>query len=484
MKEFSYEFDKNEKLGENFFIYETSHKSCICTCGYYNDELPEKIKECPNCKTEAIINICCSNPISYSCDRSYLDYLKFDNNSFSLLCKKVSINLCLNTVVKNNMPAYKIIKDSLSLETREWVDLEFYYTLNKKNKYTVKTKYFINGEKEKFLSSNSISLYGTLFADDEVSHNLKKINIEKYSSLDIWKVYSYYKNAPDLIRNGYVNFAGSVSEIRDFNDLFTRKEIKPIFADMIEQFRHVTNNKRGSIDHYSFQNIYGIKESIYCPAYYDNDFVRYVLSIDNDILKRAYSETRYIATLLRVLHKLNFNTEETNNFLELASRQKASLYDLCDDKIIEIIKLFEKYGIKTDKNFKDIRIFIAKIKLLMQFDTYSYYNVPENISGTYLYKKKMRFEEKVEKIIKFLTENKYDFYPTIINLAIEKSERSGLDFAVLHKNNKEIENCLLVINSSNEIIKILFADIIYDTKEEIDEFLAKIEEQEELSCAI
>lgn len=484
MQRFSHEFNKNKEVGENFYIYAFSsnnYRSGICTCGHYDEELKSKIPECPNCKTKAIININCSNPGINTYSNRYLNYLNFNNDEFILDCKKINVEINFETFVENNMPIYKIVKDSLKINIEDLVNLKFYYTTNKKGKVSIKSEFYVLGEKKSLLSYNCPSLYGSLFINDKTSSELNKINIERYSSLDIWKIYSYYKNAPGLIKNGFTNFSGSVSEIRTLNALFNREEIKPIFKDIIEKYKYITKNGNKCIDYYDFQNIYGIKRGYYDPVLFDNDFIKYVLSIDNGLLRELYDKSKNdTSVLLNILYGLKYSVDEANNFLNLVIRQNASIYNFCDNKTMQIIRLFEKYGIEIEKNPKDIRIFIAKLTLLKKFDNYVYYSNTYAIDNSSLGMRRMGYEEKSEEITKFFSRNANDFFSAIVELAIEKSTKD-IDVALLIKNNTAVDDCLLILNDKDKIVKILYEDNVYDNEESIKDFLLEIENEYSLA---
>lgn len=469
---FSYEFNKNKDLGENFYIYEYSDNSGICTCGHYDEQI-EIVTKCPNCGTKAIIEIKCHKPGKDYIEKKYIDNVKFNNNEFNLKMRNIIIRLKFNTTVKNNLPVYKIDKDSLDIKTEDCIDLKFYYTKNKKDKLTLKSEYYIKGEKEPFNSRNYPYLYNTVFLNDQIKNELVKVSIERYAS-DIWKIYSFYKNAPDLVMNGYINFSASVSEIRKINALLINENSNSIFEDILSQFKYIANTK-STLKYNSFESIYK-KEG---KENFDVDFIKYILKLDKDLLKELYSKTTDLYYLMNILYELNYNTEEANNFLNLIIRQNCSLYKF-DMKMLKIIRLLNEYGIEIEKNPKDIRIFLEKITLISKFNENHYiYNFNIALNYKSLYLKKPSYDDKMEEIIKFLTANNYDFFKTVVELLIE-TKNLEMDIYLLLKDDKAVKNCLVITDKNDKIFKILYKDETYEKKEDIEDFLTMIENDLEL----
>lgn len=484
MNKFSYEFDKEKELGVNHYIHAYKGDSGICTCGHYDYEVEGTVKECPSCKTKSIICVSSSQPGRNMISKIGLFYLKCNNEEFKIICKELKITIELEATLKNNKAMYKIKKGVLNVDISDYQDLHFYYGVNKKGNLTLKSDFFIKGEKHHLLAEDCPNLSCALFVTEATHKELNKINIEQYSALNIWKVYSFYKHGPNLIKNGHINLIGGVGEIRKLNSFYTDKEIGPFFDEMIEQFRYITNSMHSNASYYSFKYIYGKSDYYYGDPVFDADFMKYVVSLDNDILKETYSQTRQMSLILRFLHELGYTAEECNNFLALAIRQKVSLYTLCDYKFIQIAKVFNKYNVSIEKNPKDIRIYLAKVFLLNHFNTYLYADLMYEIPDSSLQIQKLKFENKIEYLSCFLTKHKEDFFTSLVNLAIEKNNNQ-IDIALLHdKNNRPVEDCLVLFKGLNDIYKILYKDIEYSTPEEIREFLTIIEEDAGLNYAV
>lgn len=477
MRKFEFTFDRKKELGENFYINNYDN-SAICTCGYHKKPDSNQNKECPSCKTKAILSLRDARPGLNEYSICYLEYLHFDNDGFEIKTKEIKIYVNLITVVQNNIAVYEIDKDSLKTEIKDRIDLKFYYTINKKGNYAITSEYFYKGSKYPFNTSNCPSLYGTSLITNEVFNNLRKICLERYSN-DIWKIYSYYKNAPELIRNGYINFKANVSEIRMINSLLKNEEFKDDFEKLIQQYEYISEGN--TIYYNDFANVYALRHYYYDPHQYDINFIRYIMSIDNESLKHITINERYTYATIKTLYYLDFNSEEANNFIALAIRQKASLRELFDEKLIDIINVYKKHNIKIEKNPKDIRIFIDKLTLLKHFYTYVYNDKMQYIEDTLLKMKILRYENKIKEIAEFIVSNRDDFFSAATELAIEQKTKD-VEFGLLYKDEQKIKDCLLIIDNK-KIIKILYKNEVYDTTQLINDFLLEIQE-ESLSCVV
>ena len=474
MEIFGYEFNKNKDLGENFYIYEYEYKSGICTCGHYDENIETKdVLCCSNCGTKAVISISNSKPGKNDYKKKYLDYLKFNNNEFNLICNMIYFDIDFKTSLKDDIPIYKIKKDSLKICIKEEVNLKFWYEKNKKNKYVLKTKYYYRGEEKRLLANYCPHFYDLAFYNDKIRSEIIKINYERYSSLDIWKYYSFYKNAPNLVRNGYINISASASEVKQLNSLYSNVDINPIFKDMIDCYEHVAKQQKYLL-YYIFKDLFSKRTNEY-ELIYDIDFIKYILSLDRDLLKEIYSiSTNNISIILNILYELNYSNEETNNFFNLVLRQNAQLYSFNKYDILELVTLFNKYGIEIEKNPKDIRIFIAKMNLLTRFGNYyGYGNDRIVLNNRTISLKKLR-HSKTEEVIKFFANNNYNLFEMAVEILLEDNQNY---MAKLLKYDNEIDDCLLLLDDKDNIVKIFYKNETYKTKEEIDMFLTEMEEE-------
>lgn len=478
MKEFSYEFDAST-LGKHHYILEENGNSGICSCGHYDYDIPRTLTECPNCGTKAIIPIRKKSYGEYTCDTTALQYISFNNTEFTLKTKKIYISIHFKTTIINNEPVFKIEKDSLKLKTEDYHDLHFYYTTNKKGKTTLKTDFYILGESHRFLASHCPSLSGVLFVanNKEIKTQLSKINIEQYCYYDVWKIYSYYKHGKDLLMKGYTGFKGAVSDLRAVNNLVIDNQIGPMFDEMIERYKFI-HKEYDIIPYYQFKRMYGTSRYYYEDAKYEPDFIKFILSVDKEVLQRTRNPVNNdISELMKFFYELNYTPEEAAKILDMAMRQKVSLYEFSSSRLLQTVRILKECDIPIDKNVKDVRIFLAKFQIFRYFDTYVYYGTKHPFKNHDNYKiELMNYENKLKAFFNLFSKYRENFFMSMIEFLMEK-KRHNLDIVSLYKQDEIIEDCLAVIDNNRDVQKIFYKDIIIE-KEEIEEFLNNMNDQE------
>lgn len=480
MKEFNFEFNA-KTLGKHYFIIEQYGNSGICTCGYHNEDITKIMEACPNCGTKAIIYLrITSFGDYYSTYQDTLQYLAFNNEEFQF--KKIQYEICvsLKTVVINNKPAYKIAKDTLSMKQTKEIDLKFYYKINKRGVRTLASEYYENGEEIRLMADNCPTLFNTSLLSPEINEQLINISIEQYYSRNVWKIYSYYKYAPDLIRNGYTGFKGNATEMRKLNQLFKNKEINPYFDKMIEIYKAVFNNL-DQIDYCRIKRIFSITDSFYEPEKYSSDFIKFITEINPETLSEINRNTADVNCVLRFFYELGFTSEETEKVLQLAIRQKASLYEICNSRTMDTVTVMKEFGVTVDKNIKDIRIFLAKLKIFRKVDTYSY-NLMQNIPGNNIYKtERLNYQNKLKSIFSVFSKYTEDVFMSFFELVMDR-RKENFDISLLYKENDVIEDCFVCTDSDLNVCRIYYKDLIISSKEEIEEFLS--EKNEGLGYAV
>lgn len=470
MNEMNYEFDART-LGKHYYIYEAYGNSGICTCGHHDLDIDRIIgvKECPNCHTKAIISIRTSSCGTISTDELFLQYLAFNENEFKISLKKMDIKIFLNTVVINNQPVYKIKKDSLETNIRDYKDLHFYYTTNKKGNKTIKSEFYFKGKKENFLASLCPSLYGVELVNYETRQALAPLSIDKYNNCDIWKIYSYYKHGKNLLEKGYTGIKGSVSELQTVDKLSIREDTAPLFDQMIEYYKYIYNSD--AICYHSFKKLFGTTDYYYNPAKYESDFINFVLGISKETLKNTANQVHDTSSLFQFFKILDFTSEEAENFLQMSARQNVPLYSFTGTKIMQTAEILKKNGIKINKNIKDVRIFLSFIQMFYMFETYVYSNTKHAVKTHHnLQIELLSYENKITMVYDFLYQYTTDVITAITELLIEK-KRYNLDVALLYRDEEVVKECLVIIDNSRNIYKILYKDIVLDNETEIKEFL-------------
>lgn len=478
-----FKFDKSKDLGENLLFFEKNGQTYECTCGCNGRYIPTGssigdyyIKECPSCKTKAIIdfNFNKSSACKERIIKKYITKLEIYNDEFYINQRAIDFEVSMDISIVNNHPHYSISKNGIKItEDKQWIDLRMYYILNKKNKRKLQVDYKVENEKIPFNTCTRTYLHNDSFIE-HVMKDLKKITSDSHYSTSLWSVHTKYKYAPDLTLAGYTNIKGNSKELKIMNDIFINKELNPLFNKMIEKIKTLQSSN-SPLHFYDFSQTFQYDYNYSNRKYdFNTNFIKFCLEIDNETAL-LLKDTVGINTLLKFLYDLGYSSDDANKFIIVASRQHVNfsgLYQLTDN-----IELLKKNNVEIEKLPKDIRIFMNKLQLLSNISNINR-DIEYCLNNHDLIIKSFQYYCGAEKVTKYIKNNSDDFFKTLSLMSID-IVREKLIPCEIFINKKQVENIIAFINENKKIIKIYTKDNIYTDVNEIENILSDIEKKGE-----
>lgn len=480
MKKTHFKFDRLKNLGENFLFFEKYGQTYQCTCGCNGRYIPKNssvdssyIKECPSCKTKAIITFGFNKNSAgkEKIIKTYMNKLEICNDEFYINQRFMEFEINMEISIVNNQPHYFISKNGIKIiNDQEYSDLRMYYILDKKNKRKLKTDYKLKKEKLPFNTSTRIYLHNDSFID-HVNKGLKQVTSDMYSNTNLWSIHTKYKYAPDLTLAGYTYLRGNSKELKIMNDIFINEKLHPLFNKMIEKIKILKSNDN-PLYFYNFSYIFRYDYNYNGRKHiFNEDFIKFCLEIDNETAL-LFKDEICINDLLKFLYDIGYSSDDANKFMIVASRQHANLNGLYQYR--DNIELLRKNNVEIEKLPKDIRIFMNKLSLLTNISNNNK-DIEYSLNEHDLIIKSIQYYAGAEKVTKYIKNNSDDFFKTLSLITVDIVREKYIPCEII-MNKKQVEDIIVFIDRDIKIIKKIYTNNkIYTDINEIEKVLSDIE---------